>query len=480
MEVGTWNGDRACVMAEEALKHHSAFHYWGFDLFEEATAEINAAEFNTKSVNTCDAVNQKLAGFSRSHSGFSFELIKGNSQLTLHSAQESTWKNPDDGSINQLRSADLVFIDGGHSVDTIASDYSVLKQARVILFDDYYTRDANGDCPDTEKVGCNKLVDQLDAILLPAHDQVGSGGRVQIAATGPAIVKHGWPQDAGIPRIDGKEAAVVTTFSDKDYLSYGRRFIESFEKFWPQDVRLHLYHDSIPPETHSTRIQLNSFLAADPDLVAFKARHQGKIQHQGVRIDGSYEYRFDAVRFCHKAFAITHCALNTDADMLFWLDADTITFSGIEHGFLDDLLPKGVFISHLGRQKMHSETGYIGFDLRHPESRCFMEFWRGIYTEDNIFELPEWHDAYVFDVVRRYFESKNLISSHNLAGKNASDHHPFVNSQLGACIDHLIGTRRKQAGCSFAADVRPSRPEFYWRIVPFLPEDLVGSATAED
>ena len=109
-----------------------------------------------------------------------------------------------------------------------------------------------------------------------------------------------------------------------------------------------------------------------------------------------------------------------------------------------------------------------------------MEFWRGIYTEDNIFELPEWHDAYVFDVVRRYFESKNLISSHNLAGKNASDHHPFVNSQLGACIDHLIGTRRKQAGCSFAADVRPSRPEFYWRIVPFLPEDLVGSATAED
>ena len=135
--------------------------------------------------------------------------------------------------------------------------------------------------------------------------------------------------------------------------------------------------------------------------------------------------------------------------------------------------------SHSGKS-LHSEAGFIAFDLRSAAAHDFMELWREIYTADNLFELPEWHDAYVYDVVRRSFEEKGLIASCDLAARLETDHHPFVNSVLGDCMDHLIGSRRKQAGCSFASDLAGRRDQPYWRVVPFIPEELLAAIADPD
>ena len=39
VEIGTWNGDHACIMAAAALKHRATVHYTGYDLFDAANAE---------------------------------------------------------------------------------------------------------------------------------------------------------------------------------------------------------------------------------------------------------------------------------------------------------------------------------------------------------------------------------------------------------------------------------------------------------
>jgi len=60
VEVGTWNGGRAIEMALAAFEKVDSVHYTGFDLFEEATEELDKIELNSKRHNTFDSVRERL------------------------------------------------------------------------------------------------------------------------------------------------------------------------------------------------------------------------------------------------------------------------------------------------------------------------------------------------------------------------------------------------------------------------------------
>jgi hypothetical protein len=164
VEVGTYQGKRAEAMCREALKYNSAVHYLGFDLFEDATDETNVEEMNGKGAGSSEIARQKLEAIKQDHPGFTFDLVKGNTRETLHGKNIV---------------ADFVFIDGGHSVETIRGDYEAVKGSRLVAFDDYYTKGV-----DTAKFGCNAIVDKLPHTVLPAEDWVRGGGRVHIAVVG--------------------------------------------------------------------------------------------------------------------------------------------------------------------------------------------------------------------------------------------------------------------------------------------------------
>lgn len=132
VEVGVWNGANAIRMINRAKQYHSDITYTGYDLFEEATPETDEKEFNVKGHNSVKAVG----AFIRSETGINPTLIKGDTNKTL---------KPD-------VVADFVFLDGGHSVDTIFNDYNAVKNSKIIVMDDYYT---GGDI-DVSKFGCNR------------------------------------------------------------------------------------------------------------------------------------------------------------------------------------------------------------------------------------------------------------------------------------------------------------------------------------
>ena len=172
----------------------------------------------------------------------------------------------------------------------------------------------------------------------------------------------------------------------------------------------------------------------------------------------------DAVRFAHKVFALTHCALEIEGDVLFWLDADTVTFADVPMALLDQVLPENVYTSFLGRPHTYPECGFVGYSLTHPHHREFMEFWRQLYLDDSLFELPEWHDSFVYDMVRKTFEDKlSDFKSYNIAENDTPSDHPFINSVLGGYMDHLKGDDRKQMGKSPEDDLMIKRDEEYWR-----------------
>jgi len=177
IEVGTWNGLRAVQMATEALRF-GPVHYVGLDLFEEATAETDAAELNVKAHCTIDEVHARLTDLQAQDTRFTFTLWGGNTNDTL----------PEVMKLEAMEGPSLAFIDGGHSVETIRNDYEHLKGCDFVVLDDLYQPDDRG-CPDVDKYGCNHLLESIgtlgvDWFILPVGDPVVTGGRVHMATVG--------------------------------------------------------------------------------------------------------------------------------------------------------------------------------------------------------------------------------------------------------------------------------------------------------
>ncbi len=171
LETGTYNGGRAIQMADAAFEHTDKVTYTGYDLFGTTTPELNKLEFNSKATNTTEAVVERLTEYAmekaKEGKTFEFKLIEGNTNQTLKD-------NP---------TADFVFIDGGHSYDTVSHDYKQLKHNKIVVLDDYFSKDEQDREPEEEHRGVNKLwTEQIknreDAYVyvIPSNDPVMGGG----------------------------------------------------------------------------------------------------------------------------------------------------------------------------------------------------------------------------------------------------------------------------------------------------------------
>lgn len=152
VEIGTFNGHNAICMLQAAHEYCEIPQYIGYDLFEDASAETDAAEFNVKQHHSRESV---LAAIKVACPWADVNLIKGNTRQTLTSV-----------------TADFAFIDGGHSIETIRHDYEALKHSGVIVFDDYYRVDGAGQLPDITKWGCNYVVKDIPHAVIEADDMV--------------------------------------------------------------------------------------------------------------------------------------------------------------------------------------------------------------------------------------------------------------------------------------------------------------------
>lgn len=216
IEVGTWNGDRAIMMATEALQHQEKVHYIGFDLFESATDETDKRELNVKKHWSVADVTRKLDAFKEKNPGFSFMLSRGDTRETLKG-----WKDDEKQT--------LAFIDGGHSIETIRHDYDCLKDCAVVVLDDYYVPE-NGH-PDIEKYGCNFLRDEIAAAILPGADPVVGGGKVQMLIT---------PREA----FPGKVNLVIKTQNcvPADEIQANIQYSVPRIRRWVRECRIHHRH----------------------------------------------------------------------------------------------------------------------------------------------------------------------------------------------------------------------------------------------
>lgn len=246
----------------------------------------------------------------------------------------------------------------------------------------------------------------------------------------------------------------VTTCSLSGWELYGARMAATFERMWPAHVRLTLYVEGFAPPPW-----MNIELRDLPHWLAkFKGRFGDNPSANGRAKPRAYNFKFDAIKFAHKTAAVIDAAERRDCDVLIWIDGDTAFHSKVTPDFIEELMPRGCAVAWLDRVGNYPECGFYCINLRHEAAPKIIATWRALYETGQVFDLPEWHDSFVFQQV----VEASGAPVHSLSGDARAYSHPAICGPLGAVLDHMKGPR-KQEGRSRASDLRVKRREAYWR-----------------
>ena len=122
----------------------------------------------------------------------------------------------------------------------------------------------------------------------------------------------------------------VTTFPPDHWELYAKRFLETYVKHWR--VPIWVYYEGVTLPPLGDPLVLYTELDADGDRARFLRAHSDKQDK---------DYRRNAVKFCHKVFALTDPARIRGNPLIdwIWLDADIETFADIEEPWLEGLCP---------------------------------------------------------------------------------------------------------------------------------------------
>ena len=248
-------------------------------------------------------------------------------------------------------------------------------------------------------------------------------------------------------RIISKFSA-VTTFNLKKQ-SFGIEMIESFFFNWPDSIKLTAYIEgskSIDTTKVNHKILVKEFHKSIPEYQKFCEKYKEK----KPLVD---DFRFNVFRFAHKVYAIVAALKEVKTKYLIWLDSDIKTHKKIPVSFLHSLVDDTCYLSYLGREHVsmkhlnYSECGFLIFNTEHLIHSQFWKDMMEMYDEGKLFDEKEWHDSYIFDVVRKNLEMSANIKNINITDMGLfdikSEDHVFVASVLGKFMDHKKGNRKQ-------------------------------------
>lgn len=274
--------------------------------------------------------------------------------------------------------------------------------------------------------------------------------------------------------------SVITTFHKQGYDLYGKRMIETFLENWPKTVNLYVYAEDCEVKESAPNLIIKDLHKESPELVAFKNKWKnvpkanGDVSKDPIRSkrkDSGKGFKWNAIRFAHKVYAIFACAKECNTDWLMWMDADTICHSPISDKNLRRMLPEKQELCFLGRKGKYSECGLYAMHLTSPSTQQFLKEFQQMYdnADNGIFKLAEWHDSFVFDAVRinipnlkQHDWASSLQDLRPRRGMSPGEGHPLINCEWGAWLDHLKGGR-KELGMSKRDDLKIPRTEPYWQ-----------------
>ena len=273
-----------------------------------------------------------------------------------------------------------------------------------------------------------------------------------------------------------KSLTIVSTWGPKYWPNPVQAGIQSTIENWPGHAKILYYPDDMSQQIDLPRTQYFDLCKEQPVLKEFIERN--KDNQRLTKWQPQYKFEYDAIRFSYKVFACIDAYQKTKPDMLWFLDADIVTFEKVPMSWLEHIIPDHAFTSYLGRPKKgFSETGYYAFNTAHKSADEFFKRWQQYYAEDlffniqkgflNHFPIAGYTDSFTFDAVRIEMEQAGKIKNEDLndgrwAGSRKA-RHPFINSELGQYMDHMKGYDRKAQMSSKKRDLTTNQTHPYWK-----------------
>ena len=274
-----------------------------------------------------------------------------------------------------------------------------------------------------------------------------------------------------------KSLTIVTTWGTKYWPTPVQAGLESTVKNWPGHAKILLYPDDMSQQLKLPRTEYYDLCKEQPVLKEFIERNKNNSRLTKWQPQ-QYKFEYDAIRFSYKVFACIDAYQKTKPDMLWFLDADLVTFEKIPMSWLEHIIPDSAFTSYLGRPKKgFSETGYYAFNTNHKYANEFFKRWEQYYAEDlffniqkgflNHFPIAGYTDSFTFDAVRLEMEQAGKIKNEDLNdgrwARTRKARHPFINSELGQYMDHMKGYERKAQMSSRKRDLTTKQTHSYWK-----------------
>jgi len=247
-----------------------------------------------------------------------------------------------------------------------------------------------------------------------------------------------------------KTVTIVTTFSDKNFEDYAKHCVTSLQRYAEKDIKVKVYTDTPYLWLQGDNWENLILETQVPELRAFKKRNGGRPVPPG-----SKGFTKDGVRFSHKSYAWCHAGLNCDTDVLMWLDADSEIIDTLTSNYLTKFVRDGYVSSYLGRKGRFTETGYLGWNMNHPDTKRMFLRMKQYYDEDLLYKMRWQTDCHVYDAVREEFEGDGARFL-NLTPDLTSGH---FNETFVGYITHYKGNDKNERKRHFREAMRRKREQ---------------------
>ena len=183
----------------------------------------------------------------------------------------------------------------------------------------------------------------------------------------------------------------ITKIDKAYYDRIGKECIESWIKYWPEDMQLTVYVEDFILDPHP-RIRPITFDKMCKEYWDFQKSDQNK------RVK----------TFSKKAYSIIHAYENLDTDRIIWIDADAITNKKIEKSFLENLCDDSTLISYMGVFHNRIKEDPSSELLHDVESSFFVTNKRhqGFHALSSRFR--EYYDKKITHNIRRFYDGDVL------------------------------------------------------------------------
>ena len=238
----------------------------------------------------------------------------------------------------------------------------------------------------------------------------------------------------------------VTSLNNEYWNSTSKTNLLSWDKYLSNDCDIVIYsEDSIDTTNFSNRVTVKNLYKLCPELVEFKEKYKDNPHYNGQvgrKLEGSSKaFKWNAIKFAHKTFAIFAETKQQTHGSVVWLDADVLIHKPVTTQYLKTVFPENKAISYLGRPSAYDECGLMSYNLTHGLTKEFLQKFENEYL-NGLDHLRETHDSWVFYQLRLSYEDQSLF--HNLNPTPKDNKSPFNNSGINEYMVHTKGKNKER------------------------------------